>query len=162
MADGARLASRFGASSFLYGTLVGSGGVARLDLELIDPGRMATLAHVSVAAPRDDIKALTDSATLELLRRVWKHGAPPAPDLGAITTRSVPALRAYLEGELAFIQSRYDVAVAAFERSFAADSTFSLAYWRSLYPRIYEGAYRIPPSSPESSLTAIDCPMRKR
>lgn len=146
--ESARLASRLGAASFVYGTLVGSGTLVRLDLELITPTKLDRIAQVSVTAPADDINALTDAATIELLRRVWDRGTPPVPNLAAITTRSVPALRAYLEGELAFVRSNYDVAVNAFERAFAADSTFALAYWRSLYPRIYEG------SRPDTAIVA--------
>jgi len=75
-----------------------------------------------------------------LLKQVWQHGEPPAPDLAALTTRSVPALRAYLAGEQALARAEFDVAVREFERAFAADSTFWFAFWRSLYPRDYEGS----------------------
>src|SRR2546426_737937 len=100
-AAGAELARRLGARSVLRGTLVPQGRDVRLDAALFDVDSLAALAHTTVIGSEDDVAGLTDAATLALLRQVWQHGQPPAPDLAAITTRSVPALRAYLEGELA-------------------------------------------------------------
>jgi len=101
---------------------------------------LVALAQTTVTGPADDVAGLTDAATLALLKQVWQHGEPPAPDLAGITTRSVPALRAYLVGEQALARAEFDVAVREFDRAFAADSTFWFAFWRSLYPRDYEGS----------------------
>src|SRR2546422_349808 len=139
-AAGAELARRLGARSVLRGTLVPQGRDVRLDAALFDVDSLAALAHTTVIGSEDDVAGLTDAATLALLRQVWQHGQPPAPDLAAITTRSVPALRAYLEGEQALARAEFDVAVRDFDRAFAADSTFWFAFWRSLYPRDYEGS----------------------
>jgi tetratricopeptide (TPR) repeat protein/TolB-like protein len=145
-AAGAELARRLGARSVLRGTLVpaGRGGEVRLDAALFDVDSLTALAHATATGPADDIAGLTDAATLALLRQVWQRGTPPAPDLAAITTRSVPALRAYLDGERALGRAAFDEAVRAFDRAFAADPHFWLAFWRSLYPRDYEGT---PPDS---------------
>ena len=139
-AAGAELARRLGARSVLRGTLVPAGRDVRLDATLFDVDSLGALAHATVTGPADDIAGLTDAATLALLKQVWQHGEPPAPDLAALTTRSVPALRAYLAGEQALARAEFDVAVREFERAFAADSTFWFAFWRSLYPRDYEGS----------------------
>lgn len=136
---GIALARRLEARSVLHGSLVRDGTRVRLDLALTDPGERTTLAHATVGGSPDDIAALTDSATLSILRQVWRRGEAPVPSLAALTTRSVDALRAYLEGERALARSAFDEAVTAFERAYAADSTFWFALWRSLYPRIYEG-----------------------
>ncbi len=143
---GAELARRLGARSVLRGTLVAAGrrGEVRLDAALFDVDSLAAFAHATVTGPADDIAGLTDAATLALLRQVWQRGTPPAPNLAAITTRSVPALRAYLQGEQALARAEFDEAVRAFDRAFAADSHFWFAFWRSLYPRDYEGT---PPDS---------------
>jgi len=137
---GAELARRLGARSVLRGTLVSAGRDVRLDATLFDVDSLVALAHTTVTGPVDDVAGLTDAATLVLLKQVWQHGEPPAPDLAALTTRSVPALRAYLAGEQALARAEFDVAVREFERAFAADSTFWFAFWRSLYPRDYEGS----------------------
>jgi serine/threonine-protein kinase len=146
--DGAALARRLGASALLHGTLVRAGGDVRVDAVLSDAAALTPLARATVAGPPDDLMRLTDSATFAILGGIWRRGNPPAPNLAAITTPSVEALRAYLEGERAFARGDFDVAVQAFDRAIAADSTFWFAYWRSLYPRVYER------SRPDSAVVA--------
>ncbi|MDF2773988.1 MAG: protein kinase [Geminicoccaceae bacterium] len=48
----------------------------------------------------------------------------------AVTTRSLPALRAYLEAERDLRNGKPDTAIAGFQRAVAEDSTFALAYYR--------------------------------
>jgi tetratricopeptide (TPR) repeat protein len=85
---------------------------------------------IAVTAHRDSIGALTDSATWALLRQVWQRGEPPSPSLAAVTTRSLRALRAFLEGERELAANRWDQAAVAYSSAIAADSTFWLAYFR--------------------------------
>jgi tetratricopeptide (TPR) repeat protein len=144
----ADLAERLGARNFIHGTLVRANGGVRLELGLFDAADGRPLARATATAPLDDIGALTDSAALAILRRIGAGGDDPAPNATAITTRSLPALRAYLEGELAFAGAEFDDAVRAYERAFRADSSFLLAYWKSVYPRIYET------SRPDSAVMA--------
>ena len=140
LTDGARIARELGATSVIHGTLVRSGADVRLDFGLYAADTEQPIASATATGPLGDVTALTDSMTMSLLRRVWRRGDAPVANLAALTTGSPAALRAYLEGELAFARAEFSQAVPAFERAFAADSTFALAYWRSLYPRIYEGS----------------------
>src|SRR5690348_11980246 len=97
---GAALARRFGASSFVYGSLIPTAGAhVRLDLGLFATRDLRSLARASVTTSRDDIAALTDSTTWALLRQIWQKGKAPSPSLAAVTTRSIPALRAFRERE---------------------------------------------------------------
>jgi tRNA A-37 threonylcarbamoyl transferase component Bud32/tetratricopeptide (TPR) repeat protein len=129
--DGATLARRVGASSFLRGTLVRAGDNVRLDLGLYSSDGLAPLAEgITVSAHRDSIGTLTDSAAWALLRQVWQRGEPPSPSLAAITTRSLPALRAFLEGEREVAANRWDEAALAYSSAIAADSSFWLAHFR--------------------------------
>jgi TolB-like protein len=138
--QGAELAGDLGARSFLHGTLVRTTDGVRVEMDLVDATDRRFVARASATGPIDDIGALSDSLTLALLGRIWRGGDSPAPDPAALTTRSVAALRAYVEGEVAFAGAEHRDAVEAFERAFAHDSTFWLAYWRSIYPRAYEGS----------------------
>jgi tetratricopeptide (TPR) repeat protein len=54
----------------------------------------------------------------------------PEIDLASVTTSSLPALRAWLEGEVHYRHGRVNAAVAAYERALDADSTFAFAYYR--------------------------------
>jgi serine/threonine-protein kinase len=129
--QGAALARRLGAGSFTRGTLVRAGDQVRLDLGLYRTEGQAPLAEgIVVTGHRDSISALTDSVAWRLLRQVWQRGAPPSPSLAAVTTRSLPALRAFLDGEHYVEEDQWDAARLAYRSAVAGDSTFWLAYFR--------------------------------
>jgi eukaryotic-like serine/threonine-protein kinase len=133
--QGAALARRLGASSVVSGTIVRVRPNVRVDLGLFTADSLRQLARASVTTDPNDLTTLTDSLTWALLRGVWRARAPPTPNVAAVTTRSVPALRAFLEGERAGLEGRWDDAADAFERAMRADSTFWLAQWRYSYAR---------------------------
>jgi serine/threonine-protein kinase len=129
--DAAGIARRLGASSFVRGTVVQAGQSVRLDLGLYTTAGNAPLAKgISITAHRDSIGTLTDSAAWALLRQIWKRGEPPSPSLAAVTTRSLPALRVFLDGEREVEKDQWEAAALAFSSAIAADSTFWLAYFR--------------------------------
>lgn len=134
-ADELRLARRLGASSALRGTLSRAGGKLRVDATLVaaDDGR--SLGRATLALDAADLGVVTDSLAWRVLRAVWRRRAPPTPNLTALTTRSLPALRAFLEGERAALENRWDAAAPAYARAMSADSTFWLAYWRYAFAR---------------------------
>jgi tRNA A-37 threonylcarbamoyl transferase component Bud32/TolB-like protein/tetratricopeptide (TPR) repeat protein len=130
-AEGAALARRFGASSFLRGTLVRAGDNIRLDAGLYDVKGLAPIAEgITVGGNRDSLAALTDSVVWSLLRQVWQRGEPPSPSLTAVTTRSLPALRAFLQGERELEANQWENAALAFGGAMAADTNFWLAHFR--------------------------------
>jgi hypothetical protein len=129
--ESAALAKRLGASSLLRGTLVGVGEKVRLDLGLYRAQGLTPLVQgITVTGHRDSIAALTDSVSWALLPQIWRHGEPPSPSLSSVTTRSLPALRAFLQGERELGANRWDEAALAFQSAIAADSTFWLAHFR--------------------------------
>ena len=131
------LGRRFGVASVVYGTLVRTGPSVRLDFGLYTSDSGRVVARASVSAPLGSVQLLTDSATWALLHEVWRSGRAPAPSLDAVTTRSVPALRAFLEGEQFILEGRFSAAEDAFGRAIAADSTFWWAYSRYAYARAW-------------------------
>jgi TolB-like protein/tetratricopeptide (TPR) repeat protein len=125
------LARRLGARSVLRGTLVRDGSSVRINLGLHDTETDAPLARgITITAHHDSLRALTDSVVWALLRQVWRRGEPPTPSLTAVTTRSLPALRAFLDGEREVELGRWDKAALAYRSAIEADSTFWLAYFR--------------------------------
>jgi len=130
-AEGGALARRLGAKSMLRGSLVRAGDNVRLDLGLYGVEGLAPLAEgITVTGHRDSIGPLTDSVTWALLRQVWQRGTPPSPSLDAVTTRSVPALRTFLQGERELGANHWDEAILAYRSAIAADSTFGMAQFR--------------------------------
>jgi len=135
--DGAEMARRLAAQSFVHGSVIRVGPNVRLDLGLYSADSALPIARTSVTASADDVPALTDSTTWALLRQVWRARQPPTPNVAAVTTHSIPALRAFLEGEQAIARSAWNTAADAFARAIASDSTFWLAYWRYQYSRTW-------------------------
>jgi serine/threonine-protein kinase len=130
-AEAAALARRLGALSVLRGTLGREGSNVRVDLALHDTETAAPVAQgVTLTAHPDSLRALTDSIVWALLRQIWRRGEPPTASLTAVTTRSLPALRAFLDGERELEQNRWDEASLAYRSAIEADSTFWLAYLR--------------------------------
>jgi serine/threonine-protein kinase len=134
-AEGAALARRFGAGSIVHGSLVREGADVRLDFVLLaTEGGATPLARASVSSAPDSIAALTDSAVHVLLRQIWTRGSTPTPSLeAALKTRSVPALRAFLEGERQIVGGLWEGAAASYGRAREADPAFWLAYAREQY-----------------------------
>ena len=129
--EGAALARRLGASSLLRGTLVRAGDNVRVDLGLYSIEGLAPLAEgITVSGHRDSIGPLTDSVAWALLRQVWQRGRPPSPSLDAVTTRSLPALRAFLQGERELGANHWGQASLAYRSAIAADSGFGMAAFR--------------------------------
>ncbi|HTG84491.1 MAG TPA: hypothetical protein VL853_06765, partial [Gemmatimonadales bacterium] len=151
-AEGVALAQRFGAGSLVRGSLIREGDRVRADFALLSAdGRSEPLARGSVTGAVDSVAALTDSAVHTLLKQVWVGGAAPTPSLeGALKTKSVAALRAFLQGEQLVVDDFWDSAATSYHRAWEADPTFWLAGARELYARNW--TLRV---SPDSLLAAL-------
>ena len=128
--DAAALARRLGATSVVSGSLARDGARVRVDVGLYTTEGLVPLAQRSVLAAPESLSALTDSVVWKLLADIWRHGTPPTPTLEAITTHSVDALRAYLDGERKAVAGHHTEAQAHYRRAVAADSSFWFAYFR--------------------------------
>jgi TolB-like protein len=127
----ARAAARdLGARSVLTGTLIHEGDRVRASVTLHPVGSDSAIARATALAAPHVIAALTDSLTWSVLQQIWRRGTPPSPVLAGLTTRSVDALRAFLDGERAFQRLDADAALADFRRAFELDSNFVQALLR--------------------------------
>jgi serine/threonine protein kinase len=128
------LGRALGAGSVLHGSVLRVGPNVRLDVGLFTSDSGTSLARASVTAPPDSIEALTNGVIWSLLPQIWRRGTPPSPSLdGALRTKSIGALRAFLEGERALVENRWDDATEAYGLAIEADSAFWLAYARYAY-----------------------------
>jgi TolB-like protein len=124
-ATGARLA--------IVGSAVGAGSSVRLTAELYDLDDGGSVDEATIEGAQDDILALVDQLSVDLVRRVLEQeGAEETGlrSLANLTTASLPALRAYLEGESLYRRADFEGASSAFRRAIAADSLFAMAYHR--------------------------------
>ncbi len=118
------VAAALGAGQLLLGSIVGSPNALTLSVSLIDVGGERAPTQVDVSGPVDSLAALVDHVTAELLAL---RAGETSRRLSDLTTRSLPALRAYLEGQALYRVGRYVDATQQFERALDEDSTFALA-----------------------------------
>jgi|CXWL01.1.fsa_nt_gi serine/threonine-protein kinase len=132
------------AGSVLTGSIVATGTTARLLAQLLDM-HGNQLATAQVDGPVDSVLVLTDQLTLRLLQGIWKSREPlPSANASGITSTSMPAIRAYLDGERFHRRGQWDSAQTAFERAVAADSTFALAWYKLANTMGWIGSYNAP------------------
>ena len=118
------LARRLGAGRLLLGDVVGTPDRIVITASLLGSARGDSIARLSVEGPPDSLAWLVDRLAARLLAETSAEGAGRSASL---TSTSLPALRAYLDGQSKM--RRVDVVGAAkdFERALDADSTFALA-----------------------------------
>jgi TolB-like protein len=116
----------------LVGSAVGVGPTLRLTADVYQTADGQSVGGATVEGPHDSVLSLVDRLSMELLRTLFRDTGPePLPvDLASITTPSIPALKAYLEGESRFRRSDFEGAIRAYTRAVAEDSTFALAHHR--------------------------------
>jgi len=124
-----RAARRLGAALFVVGDAVDANKQLALTVSLYSTNGGAPLATARAEGREDDLFGLVDRVSAELAVSQGSTSRGPAMELGALTTSSLPALKAYLEGEAAYRDNDMFEAKAAFERATEADSTFSLAWY---------------------------------
>jgi tetratricopeptide (TPR) repeat protein len=130
LARALQVARRSQARYALVGSAVGAGPQIRLVAEVYDVGSNQSMGQAQVQGSPDSVLALVDALGMQALRIVLEKEPAelPAVDLAGVTTSSLVALKAYLEGEARFRRAALPAAVAAWERAVRLDSSFALAY----------------------------------
>jgi tetratricopeptide (TPR) repeat protein/tRNA A-37 threonylcarbamoyl transferase component Bud32/TolB-like protein len=125
------IAGDMGARYALLGTVVAIGPVARVTADVYSVDDRVPLGQRQVEGAVDSVLVLADRLAVEVLGVIRERGGGELPpvNLASITTSSVPALKAYLEGEFHSRQAAFDEAIEAYTRAIEADSTFALAHY---------------------------------
>jgi hypothetical protein len=99
---------------------------------------------------------LVDGLTVQLLRS--RESGPEArlARLAAVTTPSLTALKAYLDGERELRGGDLDASVAAFDEAVAADSAFALAYYRRAIAADWLAKFDVSQASAEQAVRFSD------
>ncbi len=138
----------FGADLFILGSIVQTGDWLQLSASLYEVQKgLDPLATESVEGKADTIQNLVDQLTMRLLSSRFTEPAARMARVATTTTSSLPALKAFLEGESLCQADRFLEAVQAYQRAVAADSTFALAWLRLFETVDY---------SPEASTSGVD------
>ncbi len=127
--QGSAVARHFGARLYVLGDVVQIPGRLRLSAAMYAPDRGDPIARAEAAGDVGKLFELVDELTAQLLAG-WSGRESRVSGIAAVTTSSLPALKAYLEGEAALRDARFDEAIDGFQRAIATDSTFALAWYR--------------------------------
>jgi tetratricopeptide (TPR) repeat protein len=135
-----RLASRLGAGLYVLGSVVGDGRRIEVAASLYRAGgRAQPVATARAEGAADDVFGVVDQIAIQLLSAAVPGGGSGSSRTAALTTSSLPAFKAYLDGERALRELRTGPAVEAFTRAVAIDTTFALAYSRLAISAIWNG-----------------------
>jgi class 3 adenylate cyclase/TolB-like protein len=123
---------RTGARYALLGSATALGSDVRLVADIYDLASGKSLGQTQVQGAPDSVYSLVDRLSIEVLETVLtgKTDVLPQISLARVTTTSLPALKAYLEGETLYRRSDFDAAIPVLQRAVEADSTFALAQYR--------------------------------
>jgi serine/threonine-protein kinase len=135
------------AGSVVVGSAVSTGHRVRLSADLYSIGG-ERIARAQVDGSSDSVLPMVDRLSVALLRDVWRSREPlPSIRIAGLTTDSIEALRAYLQGEQYYRRLVFDSALAAYTRAVEVDSTFALAHLRRGLTFGWTGGYGSPPST---------------
>jgi eukaryotic-like serine/threonine-protein kinase len=133
---GSTIAQRVGAGLYVLGSVHVVGGRVRIQAALYD-GADSSAGPKTQATVEGDSTRLFDLVDRLSAQLMVKRGGPVTrlAETAAITTRSLVALKAYLDGErrlrAASLQpARIDSAITMFQQAITEDSTFALAHYR--------------------------------
>jgi tetratricopeptide (TPR) repeat protein len=117
------IARRLGAGRLIDGGVVGMPGhlVVTASVRTVPSGK--TVGRASAEGPIDSLGSIVSRLVAQLLT----SDAGQREALGNLTTLSLPALRAYLDGKAALRVANWSRAFQQFDRALALDSTFPQA-----------------------------------
>ncbi|MDQ3996349.1 MAG: protein kinase, partial [Gemmatimonadota bacterium] len=124
------IAKRLGAGQFVLGTLLEAGGRVQVTASLYDHDGIVNASATAAAASEAEVFDLVDTLAIQLLSTASGGARTGLARLAARTTGSLPALKAYLEGERHLRQGRYTLARESLHRAVDEDPGFSLAWYR--------------------------------
>ena len=122
---------RTGARLYLRGQLMVTGGHLRAVASLFDRGNAnAVVGRAEAEVQDNDVFQLADVLAGRLIAAHYSGAHERLTRVAVTSTRSLPALKAYLAGERRFQADSYPSAMEAFRQAVAADTGFALAYYR--------------------------------
>ena len=128
-AQARRIAQHFSAGMFILGEVVTLGSRLQLTARLYDHRDNGDVKSASEEGSISEVFEMVDRLATKLLAQ-RAGGAGNLDQIAGVSTTSLPAFRAYLDGESAMRTGKFDEARTAFLRATRADSNFALAWYR--------------------------------
>jgi serine/threonine-protein kinase len=123
-----RLGRATGAQTVVAGVLISAGDSVRVQAFLIDVPDAKLLADFELRERADRMDRVADSLTVRVLRELSQTRAIGFVRGASLGSRSLPALKAFLQGEQFLRRSAWDSSLAYHQRAIALDSGFTLAW----------------------------------
>jgi len=125
------LGRRTGAGLVVFGALDRSGADSvRIRAAVLNVGGKDAPLEVEVRGDTLRMDRLVDSLAVALLRELGRTRPVGAVRQSPLGAKSLPALKAFLQGEQFYRRGLWDPALAQYDRAITLDSTFALAYQR--------------------------------
>jgi serine/threonine-protein kinase len=122
------LGRRTGAQWVVFGQLLSTrADSVRVAAALLDARSRRTVAEIELRDVNENLDRMADSLTVALLRQLSRTRPIGAVRLTPLGVTSLPALKAFLQGEQYFRRTDWDSAITAYERAIALDSAFAPA-----------------------------------
>jgi len=135
-----------GARLAVFGQLMPSDpDSVRARVSVLDVSHNALVGEVEVRQLGSRMDLLADSITVAVLHTLGRLGPQGTGRLSSLGTHSLPALKAFLQGEHHLRRTQWDSAAVAYRAAIALDNSFALAYWR-LKNAVIGQAWGIPDS----------------
>jgi len=128
----AELGQRTGAGLTLYGSLVSAGpDSVRMSASLLDVQRGRMIDEWELRDVSDRVDRLSDTLTMRVLQGLGRERAIGSVRLVGYGSSSMPAVKAFLQGEQLLRRTEWDSALSFYERAIALDSNFAPALRRA-------------------------------
>lgn len=128
---GSRVAARLGAGVFILGEVVQAGDLLHIEAAVYDTGDVSEPRdRAVVSGESDDVFELVDRLAARLLAGLGDPSANRLLHTAAVTTASLPAFKAYLQGDQLLRAGRFERAAEAYLEAIGHDSTFAVAHYR--------------------------------
>jgi DNA-binding SARP family transcriptional activator/tetratricopeptide (TPR) repeat protein len=123
------VARRFGAGLFVLGSVTEAGGRLEVSTTVYEAGARRRSSFEATAGSEAEVFDLADRLARQILVEVQDRPRPLTRVAGQTTT-SLPAFKAYLEGEREIRAGRPQTSKEAFHRAVELDTSFALAFYR--------------------------------
>jgi tetratricopeptide (TPR) repeat protein len=122
-----------GARYVVNGSIMAIGTDVRLSADVYDVVSGGEVGSGQVEGPADSVVSLANRLAVQALQALLAEDGGEGVTARAamsLTTASLPALKAYLEGEAYYRQADFDRAIEAYERALVEDPDMALAHFR--------------------------------
>jgi DNA-binding SARP family transcriptional activator/tetratricopeptide (TPR) repeat protein len=126
---GDRLAGRLGAGMYVLGDVVEAAGQLQIQAAIYRRGATEPRTKAVVSGATDSVFALVDRLAARLLAGLSDPAADRLLRTASVTTSSLPAFKAYLQGDRLMRAGQFERAADAYLTAIAHDSTFAVAYY---------------------------------